>query len=418
MVQGQSSGQPDHRGTDSDHPATNGSPRVSEAAVREELTRILAGHEFRSSKRSQDFLRYVVENTLCGHAGILKERTIGVEVFGRPPSYDPGEDATVRVKAGEVRKRLGLYYAGEGLRNPLRVELPAGSYVPEFRLNAPAIAAAAVTSSHSVAPLPLNNRLGLWKRRRSWFIAAGALLVLASGGLWGWNREAAPRGALDEFWAPVLQSKQPVSVCAAYVPVYWPDREDIPKDQLRVQNFTLLNDQFVGGGDLIAVSRLTSMLTRRRRLYDVRIGNEITLRDLKAGPAIMVGYSYTRWRDISSDLRYFIDASRTPIGITDNGAPTQWALPHLPPDRHTREDYAIVTRVVHPDTHSLLVEIAGITQYGTDAASDMVTNAGLMTEALRGAPAGWSKKNLQLVLHVKVISGAPSSPQVLARYVW
>ena len=56
---------------------------ISHEAVREELSRVLACHEFRSSKRSQDFLRYVVEHTLAGHADMLKERTIGIEVFGR-----------------------------------------------------------------------------------------------------------------------------------------------------------------------------------------------------------------------------------------------------------------------------------------------------------------------------------------------
>src|SRR6266446_5246057 len=90
------------------------------------------------------------------------------------------------------------------------------------------------------------------------------------------------------------------------------------------------------------------------------------------------------------------------------------ALPNLPPDRRTNEDYAIVSRVFHPDTHAMLVELAGITQYGTDAAADVVTNADLMAEALRGAPRDWRTKNLQLVLHVKVISGTPSSPRVVA----
>ena len=72
-------------------------------------------------------------------------------------------------------------------------------------------------------------------------------------------------------------------------------------------------------------------------------------------------------------MRYFIDTSKTPIGITDNGAPTKWSLPNLPRDRKTDRDYAIVSRVFHPDTHAMLVEIAGITQYGTEAASDLVT---------------------------------------------
>src|SRR5215471_14495584 len=88
--------------------------QVSADLVRAELARVLASSEFRTSKRSQEFLRYVVEHTLNGEADVLKERTIGIEVFGRATDYDPGDDATVRVKAGEVRKRLGLYYSDQG----------------------------------------------------------------------------------------------------------------------------------------------------------------------------------------------------------------------------------------------------------------------------------------------------------------
>ena len=105
--------------------------------VREELDRVLGSHEFRASKRSQDFLRYVVEHALAGQASVLKERTIGIDVFGRPASYDPSDDATVRVKAGEVRKRLGLYYSGVGAPDPVRIEFPPGTYVPEFHFAPP-----------------------------------------------------------------------------------------------------------------------------------------------------------------------------------------------------------------------------------------------------------------------------------------
>ncbi len=66
----------------------------------------------------------------------------------------------------------------------------------------------------------------------------------------------------------------------------------------------------------------------------------------------------------------------------------------------------------------MLVEISGITQYGTDAAGDLVTNPDLLREALRDTPAGWQKKNLQLVLHVKVISGVPAAPTVVASHFW
>jgi len=186
----------------------------------------------------------------------------------------------------------------------------------------------------------------------------------------------------------------------------------------QVDDFVLLTDQFVGGGDLVASSRISSMLTRMQHPFRLRIGSDVSFQDLRAAPAILVGYSYTRWKEISNQLRFFIDTSRQPVGITDNGKLTELTLPNLPADRRTSEDYAIVSRVFHPDTHAMLVELAGITQYGTEAAADLVTNPDLMTEALRSAPAGWQGRNLQLVLHIKVIAGTASSPRVVKTHFW
>lgn len=392
--------------------------RPTEEQVREEMTRVLASHEFRSSKRSQDFLRFVVENTLRGSADILKERTIGIEVFGRPTSYDPSDDATVRVKAGEVRKRLGLYYSTQGAANPLRIELPSGTYVPEFHvMEAPRAERPPVEAAPGVAaPGGEPHQPNPWRMRALW-AAVGASIAAAMGfAYWAMTRPATT--VIDQFWAPVLRGSSPVLVGAAFVPVWSMDRLPGAKEPPGPQDFVELTDQFVGGGDLIATSRLAAMLTRLRRPYRVRLGSAVSFPDLRTGPAILVGYSYTRWREISSQMRFFIDGSREPIGITDNGRPTEWALPNLPRDRRTGEDYAIVSRVFHPDTHAMLVELAGMTQYGTDAASDLVTNPDLMADALHGAPAGWQQKNLQFVLHVKVISGAPGSPRVLKAYYW
>jgi hypothetical protein len=386
-------------------------PPPNDERIREELHRVLSCHEFRSSKRSQDFLRYVVENTLNGHGDMLKERTIGIDVFGRSTSYDPSDDATVRVKAGEVRKRLGLYYSSQGAQNPLRIQLPSGTYVPEFRAHAQIVAEPAPAAGEH---RPVFGPMSRVTPRRA---ALAGLVVLAAAALvWALARPSST--VLDEFWAPVLKGASPVFVCAAFVPVWNLDRETGAEGPDRPEDFVPLTDQFVGGGDLIAASRLTSMLTRLRRPYRLKVGNDVSFADMRSGPAILVGYSYTRWKEISSQMRYFIDGLRRPIGILDNGKPTPWVLPNLPRDRRTSEDYAIVSRVFHPDTHAMLVELAGITQYGTDAASDLVTNSDLMAEALRGAPKDWRTKNLQLVLHVKVISGAPTSPQVVAHYFW
>src|ERR1700733_4352141 len=102
--------------------------------VREHLEEVLSSRTFAGSKRTQDFLRLIVRHTLEGDIDGLRERMIGAEMFGRPVSYDTGSDSVVRVRASEVRKKLALYYS-EAKRDHLsvRIELPSGSYVPQFR---------------------------------------------------------------------------------------------------------------------------------------------------------------------------------------------------------------------------------------------------------------------------------------------
>src|ERR1700722_6459896 len=111
---------------------------VDPAAVRAQLERILLSTPFRNSKRYPALLRYVVEKYLNGAASELKERTIAIDVFGRDPYYDPAVDPVVRISAGEVRKRLAQYYQETAEENELRIELPVGSYHPEFIVPSPA----------------------------------------------------------------------------------------------------------------------------------------------------------------------------------------------------------------------------------------------------------------------------------------
>lgn len=401
-----SEGQPSELSNGLDH------SKIAPAEVRAELNRVLQSPEFRASRRSQDFLRYVVERTLDGHAESLKERTIGIDVFGRSAEYDPSNDATVRVKAGEVRKRLGVYYATEGRQDEIRIDLPAGTYVPEFiraELHAPTLEPKPVDIPATVVSKP------------TWRTSALLLLsVLLAIGIVAavWFNLRRPSTVVDQFWAPVLRGSAPVLLSAAYVPVYGVDPKMAPERPTKFEDFVLLTDQFVGGGDLMAMARISAMLGRMDHPYRVKIGSDVSFQDLRAAPTVLIGYSYTRWRQISKELRFFIDAERRPRMVTDNGKPTQWALPDLPGDRRTNEDYAIVTRVFHPDTQAMLVEVAGITQYGTEAGADLITNPEYLTDALRSAPPGWQNKNLQLVLHVKVISGTPASPKVVATYFW
>ena len=107
-----------------------GTPTSDE--VRAQLERVLHAPGFVHAPRRQQFLRFVVEETLAGRGDQLKEFVVASDVFGRRETYDPAVDATVRVEARRVRERLEHYYSAEGARDPIRLHLPVGTYVPTW----------------------------------------------------------------------------------------------------------------------------------------------------------------------------------------------------------------------------------------------------------------------------------------------
>jgi serine/threonine-protein kinase len=107
--------------------------RENQAAAEEQLNRILASRAFRQADRLKHFLTVIVRETIAGRGERLKEFVVGVEVFGKPDSFDPRTDPIVRVQARRLRTQLARYYREEGQNDPISIELPKGGYAPIFR---------------------------------------------------------------------------------------------------------------------------------------------------------------------------------------------------------------------------------------------------------------------------------------------
>jgi TolB-like protein/Flp pilus assembly protein TadD len=103
-----------------------------EQLVRQQLDRILAGATFQQVDRLRRFLSFVVLESIGGRQDELKEYVVGIQVFGKEPSFDPRSDPVVRVQARRLRARLVRYYAEEGQGDEVLVELPKGGYAPVF----------------------------------------------------------------------------------------------------------------------------------------------------------------------------------------------------------------------------------------------------------------------------------------------
>jgi adenylate cyclase len=150
---------------------------IPPADITAELERILASKGFATAGRLSRLLRYVVEKTVAGDAGQLKEYAVGVEVFDRDDKYDPRLDSIVRVEAGRLRSRLDEYYNGEGAASPVRISLPRGGYVAQFE-----------TREAATAPVPLVAQKG--RAWAAWPLTAGLICAVAAMVVWlgGWNR--------------------------------------------------------------------------------------------------------------------------------------------------------------------------------------------------------------------------------------
>ena len=144
-------------------------------AVRAQVRRLIASPELAKSQRLQRFLQFTVEETLAGRAATLKEYTIALGVFDRDDSFDPQQSSIVRVEASRLRAKLRQYYATRGQTDPIRIDLPTGSYVPVF--GSPAAEPA------SVAKPPARSRAAWLTRPRLAVASVTAATLIAVVGL-------------------------------------------------------------------------------------------------------------------------------------------------------------------------------------------------------------------------------------------
>lgn len=412
-------------------------PDVSASDVRKQLERITASQQFRSSRRCVVFLDFVIHAALDGRVESLKERTIGIDVFSRDPNYDTNQDPVVRGTASEVRKRLAQYYQVPGRERELRIDLPAGSYLPEIHLP---IEAAPPKPAELPVAAPVASR-------RPWLrlSALGAVIAaaIAAGIILFPRLSYKPQTLLDQFWSPMLQSSDPVLVCVGQPKVYnlvgpleeemskqFPGPGQAPSGAAANQKFTFALsgvvpnwDRYLALGDAMCLSDMTALLARHGHVYHIRGGGSTSFADLRESPAILIGAFTNDWTlrlmgHLRFTFEYGPDAGTHYVYDRLHPANRSWQLSDVWPDWKMPMDYAIVSRVLDPATGKMVIEAAGITQYGTAAAGEFVTNPDYLAQLIRQAPADWQHKNLQAVLATKVIDGTAGPPQVLATNFW
>jgi hypothetical protein len=395
------------------HPETN----FEREQTREQLNRLLSSPLFCHSKRYPSLLRYVVERSLDGQTEHLKERTLGVEVFGRNPDYDTNLDPVVRITAVEIRKRIAQYYREAGHEAEMRIDLPAGSYVAEFRRAAPEpTERRAVTSGvlqPSLLPVPtlpgkaVSRQMALRLTALGLVIAGAAAAVVAV-------RSA--RNPLDEFWGPML--KAPGTVLLA-MGGRQSDLHGANLPEMTIND--LMRADQVALSDATTMSMLTGLFTARQKPFRIRRASKMALADLREGPVVLIGAFNNPWSlRLMEPMRFHLDGQpRRGGAILDRQNPShRWAVDSSTTVASLQEDYALVSRVLDPTTGRLVMMAGGITRYGTSAAGEFLTDPSYLAEMLRAAPKGWNGNSFQVVLATKVVGENSGPPRILATYFW
>ena len=415
-------------------------PELSAEMVRTQLDLLVRDEVFRSSKRSVAFLKYVVEQTLNGSADQIKERTIGVEVFGRNPSYDTNLDHIVRTAATELRKRLATYYVDERHRSELRMGLIPGSYIPRFSLPGQAKAeveteplepsfethaahiqfgAVPVTAGAAQRQTP-----AVWRRRwTTGFAVAGVAAAAAIGG-YAWLHKSNPE---DLFWKPVLDTPGPVLLAVGDHPNGPPTLPAAGGSGSPVTPVPSSDSsQTVPFADTVTIAKVVGALEARKKDVLIRRGSESSFSDLRNGAVVLIGAFNNEWSlRLTRQLRYSLalDPDRHLIYIRDakNPASRSWSWATNQPTQPVTganspklQDFALISRIRDSETGHVVVVIGGLYTYGTETAGEFLTDPELMQEISRQARLNGAEPNLQIVLGTTVTDGTPGPPRILA----
>ena len=431
------------------HPQT----KQDRDAILRELEAVLASPHFCNSKRYPTLLQHIVENTLAGKLDLLKERTLGVEVFERPPTYDTNTDTVVRYTAGEVRKRLLLYYSEHHSSSGIRISLPAGSYVAEFlhghdghpeipddaelraaylheheaehfphpgaeaeELGSGAPSAAADDAAHGSAAAHAATEHATGSKKLVWWVAAVVVVLVAvtAGFLWKF-RAAPPQTAVETFWAPVIHDQHTVVLCTGSS-AFKPDNYSGVITADRTIEYPFVSMQAAS-----AISQISSTLEHSGAATQLVPSATTSLPDLREHSVILLGGYNNDWTlRLLQPLRFhFLPYS--PSGresIVDQTQPNaHWERDTSKP-YSSADDYALVARFRDPTIDGWVVVLAGEGRNGTEAAAQFVASSHYMELLKDRIGSGFANRNLEAVLKVSVIEGKTGAPSILAVYSW
>ena len=420
-------------------------------ALRAHLDELAGGAAFRGSHRSQQFLRHIIEKAFQGSLYELKERTIGIELFHRSPTYDTGEDAIVRVTASDVRRRLLQHYGRYGETSRFRIRLPPGSYVPEIECTP----VSAATPDPPAPPLPptSSDELALTGRASSseaftrpttrLYVAAAVVLCILVGMsvLALYQRRPSKTAVAVLPWKAIFRPGHPVQLITSDPSLehlqeltgsdisvsdfanrrYVPSLQALTPAQQQFYQFYLYADNASAVDTPLAVN--IARLAPASVPFKVRSARTLRVADMQTDDnLILIGSPRSNpWFNFFEnqlDFR-FVFSKDLNQELIQNIHPRQGERAIYSPTARgfaTGESFAIIALVQNPNQSGQVLLLAGADGEGTEAAGHLVTDLPHLQRAMDFCQISPSARlqNFELLVRLNTIAGSPSTVDMVA----
>lgn len=411
---------------------------ITTQTVQAEVEKIFASQTLRGKETLRSLLSYLVQKTLNGSTETLKEYTIGVEVFGKPETYDPQEDASVRVQVGRLRQKLEEYYRTEGAQDALVIELPKRQFALLFHerpVEVSAVPPEDVKKDTPDSPPAAPDS----PRKISWpSLLAGALAVAL---LWaGWSllkpREqvrpvtVAASNELTELWQPFLQSERPITMAMTMRPFLRYDRGVIRewnlntldeaarderlrelKEMLKTEHLVPWEKTYTSFGEATGIFLLTRLFDGHQRELQLKRQDVLTWEDLAVQNVIFVGSGKSGMFERIPVQMAFEQKNNSILNLQPQpGEAAEFRTPTpAPKDFIQQEDYALISVVPGLHGKGQIIAFGGASSSGLWAAVEFMTEPRYARELLAKLkkPTGKLPRHYQVVIHARFQSLVP-----------
>ncbi len=404
------------------------------------IERILATGPFQKSVRLPDLLRYMAERSLHGHPEDLTEHRIGSAVFGKPASYSPTEDSSVRVHVRQLRLKLHEYFDSEGRNSEIIVEIPKGAYTPVFRT---VKAEKPVILQPVIVPAPAKTPF--WKSYLvPWAVAATMTLIA----LFFWQRSSASVAATTHAPWPlseVMDQDQITHAVVAdsnygmmrilseksgsleqYLSPQYPGNFVAPQltpGESRMVNY-LSGSSLTSYADAVVVNALSGMSGGFHDHITVRSARDLRLRDMQDGNYILVGSpSSNPWVSLYEGRLNFVESEGV-AGQSMKFFQNKQAASGEQPTYRGLEftgtsgvDYATISLLPTQSGNGNVLILQGLQQEGTEAAGLLLADpkGRSRLEKALGVSGDTTKPiYFEALIKATAVGGAPDTTEIVA----